>query len=65
MKAALVLSGGGARGAYQVGVLKASAQLLLLPQSQTNPFQIFCGTSSGAINAAKIASEADDFIKPL
>jgi NTE family protein len=63
MKTALVLSGGGARGAYQVGVLKASAQLL--PQSQTNPFQIFCGTSSGAINAAKIASEADDFIKPL
>jgi len=59
MKTALVLSGGGARGAYQVGVLKAIAQLL--PRSTVNPFQIVCGTSSGAINAAKVASEADNF----
>ena len=59
MKTALVLSGGGARGAYQVGVLKALAQLL--PRTGVNPFQIVCGTSSGAINAAKVASEADDF----
>ena len=59
MKTALVLSGGGARGAYQVGVLKAIAELL--PRSKVNPFQIVCGTSSGAINAAKVATEADDF----
>mgnify|MGYP003632662218 CR=1 FL=1 len=59
MKTALVLSGGGARGAYQVGVLKAIAELL--PKSSTNPFQIVCGTSSGAINAAKVATEADNF----
>ncbi|KXI28749.1 patatin-like phospholipase family protein [Paraglaciecola hydrolytica] len=59
MKTALILSGGGARGAYQVGVLKAIAQLL--PRSDVNPFQIICGTSSGAINAAKVATEADDF----
>ena len=59
MKTALVLSGGGARGAYQVGVLKAIAELL--PKSSINPFQIVCGTSSGAINAAKVATEADNF----
>lgn len=59
MKTALVLSGGGARGAYQVGVLKAIAEIL--PKSATSPFQIVCGTSSGAINAAKVATEADNF----
>ena len=59
MKSALILSGGGARAAYQVGVLKAIAELL--PATGHNPFQIICGTSSGAINAAKLAVEADDF----
>jgi len=59
MKTALILSGGGARAAYQVGVLKAIAELL--PPTQHNPFQIICGTSSGSINAAKLATEADDF----
>ena len=59
MKTALVLSGGGARAAYQVGVLKAVAELI--PDTGHNPFQIICGTSSGAINAAKLASEADHF----
>jgi NTE family protein len=59
MKRALILSGGGARAAYQVGVLKALAQIV--PKTEPNPFQIICGTSAGAINAAKIASEADDF----
>ena len=58
MKTALVLSGGGARGAYQVGVLKAIAEL---QSSNISPFQIVCGTSSGAINASKIASESDQF----
>jgi NTE family protein len=59
MKTALVLSGGGARAAYQVGVLKALAEIV--PKTEHNPFQIICGTSAGAINAAKIATEADNF----
>lgn len=59
MKSALILSGGGARAAYQVGVLKAVAKLM--PNTGHNPFQVICGTSSGAINAGKLASEADQF----
>lgn len=59
MKTALVLSGGGARGAYQVGVLKGIAELF--PETKVNPFQIICGTSAGAINASKLAVEADQF----
>lgn len=55
---ALMLPGGGARGAYQVGVLKALAEILPGP---TSPFRIVAGTSAGAINAAVIASHAADF----
>ena len=58
-KSALVLAGGGARAAYQVGVLKAVRELLVLPER--NPFQILCGTSAGAINAATLAVYADNF----
>jgi NTE family protein len=58
-KAGLVLTGGGARAAYQVGVLKAVRDMLPLPEK--NPFPIVCGTSSGAINAATLAVFADDF----
>jgi NTE family protein len=53
MTTALVLSGGGARAAYQVGVLKALAELL--PRRTHNPFPIISGTSAGAINALAIA----------
>ena len=53
-----MLPGGGARGAYQVGVLKAMAEYLPGPES---PFRIIAGTSAGAINAAVMASHADDF----
>jgi NTE family protein len=56
---ALVLTGGGARAAYQVGVLKAVRELL--PDPGSNPFPIVCGTSAGAINAAVIATRAEDF----
>ncbi|HEU4620092.1 MAG TPA: patatin-like phospholipase family protein [Gammaproteobacteria bacterium] len=56
---ALILPGAGARGAYQVGVLKAIAQLL--PRRAVNPFAIICGTSAGAINAAVLASRAAQF----
>ncbi|MFQ6021373.1 MAG: patatin-like phospholipase family protein [Acidiferrobacterales bacterium] len=52
-KIGLILWGGGARAAYQVGVLKAISQML--PRDASNPFSIICGTSAGAINAAALA----------
>jgi len=58
-RAGLVLTGGGARAAYQVGVLKAVRELLGAPQA--NPFPIVCGTSAGAVNATSLAAQADDF----
>ena len=58
----LVLTGGGARAAYQVGVLKAIAQIRRDAGGPTdNPFPVITGTSAGAINAAALASRADDF----
>lgn len=57
--AGLVLSGGGARAAYQVGVLQVIAALTA-PQTPT-PFPIVCGTSAGAINATVLAAHAGDF----
>jgi len=56
---ALILPGAGARGAYQVGVLKAIATLL--PRRAVNPFSVISGTSAGAINAAVLASGASQF----
>jgi NTE family protein len=58
-RAGLVLTGGGARAAYQVGVVKAVRDLLGNPVK--NPFPIVCGTSAGAINAATLAVFADNF----
>jgi len=58
-KIGLVLTGGGARAAYQVGFLRAVSHLL--PRGTPNPFTIICGTSAGAINAAALASGATDF----
>jgi NTE family protein len=55
----LILPGGGARNAYQAGVLKAIAEIL--PADATNPFPVICGTSSGALNAAILASNATQF----
>jgi NTE family protein len=57
MPAALILSGGGARAAYQVGVLRGINEIIG-PGRQ--PFEIICGTSAGAINAAWLASCADN-----
>jgi NTE family protein len=51
----LVLTGGGSRSAYQVGVLLALAELL--PRSR-NPFQVIVGTSAGAVAASVLAAEA-------
>jgi len=56
-KIGLVLPGGGARGAYQVGVLKAISEIM--PDS--NPFSIISGTSAGAINASLLASRSESF----
>jgi len=67
--AGLILTGGGARAAYQVGVLKGIAAVLRdtrlgldpgIAQGH-NPFQILVGTSAGAINAAALACRADNF----
>ena len=57
-KKALYLAGGGARGAYQAGVLKAISHIL---QVKTLPFAMVSGVSIGTINAAIIAQHADDF----
>jgi len=59
MKRALILSGGGARAAYQVGVLQALAEIL--PDENANPFPIICGTSAGAINALALAAHPGNF----
>lgn len=56
---ALVLGGGGARAAYQVGVLKALVQCY--PRNHHIPFNIVCGTSAGAINGTSIATHASCF----
>ncbi len=52
----LVLSGGGARAAYQVGVLKAIAEML--PRGAPNPFRVIVDTSAGAVAASVIAARA-------
>src|SRR6218665_3565798 len=60
---ALVLTGGGARAAYQVGVLQALAQLRRAAGAgrRGNPFPIIVGTSAGGINAAALACGTADF----
>ncbi|MGQ7956747.1 patatin-like phospholipase family protein [Pseudomonas sp. SP16.1] len=55
----LILSGGGARAAYQVGVLAAIADLL--PDAARNPFPVIVGTSAGAVNAVGLACGALHF----
>lgn len=55
----LVLTGGGARSAYQVGVMRAVADLL--PRDAPTPFHVITGTSAGAIVAANIATYAAHF----
>jgi len=55
----LVLSGGGARAAYQAGALRAIAAIV--GKRHSRPFPVICGTSAGAINAAALATHAEDF----
>ncbi len=59
-KTALILSGGGARGAYQVGVLKGLAETLKSIGVE-NPFRILSGASAGAINTAQLAAATENF----
>lgn len=62
-KTGLILTGGGARAAYQIGVLQAISEILWeagWPPAR-NPFDIICGTSAGAINATALACRADNF----
>ncbi|MCA6064444.1 patatin-like phospholipase family protein [Thalassolituus marinus] len=58
-KTGLILSGGGARAAYQVGVLKAIHKIL--PKGHYNPFDVISGTSAGAINGVALASYAENY----
>jgi len=51
----IVLSGGGARGAYEAGVVRGIMEVL---QPAQPPFQILCGTSVGALNATYLAAHA-------
>jgi NTE family protein len=62
-RSALVLSGGGARAAYQVGVLQAIADWL--PRDAPCPFRVLVGTSAGAINAAALAADGAQFAAAL
>ncbi|MDX2170667.1 MAG: patatin-like phospholipase family protein [Deltaproteobacteria bacterium] len=56
---ALVLSGGGARGAYQAGVLSGLAELGLIPHGRS-PFGILVGSSAGSINVGMLAAYAEN-----
>ncbi|ASJ70937.1 patatin-like phospholipase family protein [Granulosicoccus antarcticus] len=62
-KTALILGGGGARAAYQIGVLDAIRQLLNADPNyqQPFPFNVLCGTSAGAINVAWLASHTESY----
>jgi len=60
-KIGLVLPGGGARAAYQIGVLRAIARIL--PKDAPSPFAVITGTSAGSINATALAIHAQNFRK--
>jgi NTE family protein len=67
-RCALVLMGGGARTAYQVGVLQAIGNMLQRAPGQsaaTFPFRILVGTSAGALNATFLASRAQDGLEAV
>ncbi|HZH02813.1 MAG TPA: patatin-like phospholipase family protein, partial [Myxococcaceae bacterium] len=56
---ALVLSGGGARGAYEAGVIRYLREELPISVRARVRFDLLCGTSVGAINACFLAATAD------
>lgn len=59
----LILGGGGARGAYQVGVLKAIAEIY--PKNDEQPFRVITGTSAGSINAIALAGHNGSFAEKV
>ena len=63
-RTALVLSGGGARGAYQVGVLRGLVEEGFLPRDRPG-IDVLVGSSAGAINTAAVAASADDLATGL
>ncbi len=58
VKTGIVLSGGGARGAYEVGLLAGMVEVLGLKPGDPPPFQIYTGSSVGAINVSFLAAHA-------
>lgn len=58
MNLGLVLTGGGARAAYQVGVIQAIAEI---SKGKHIPFNVITGSSTGAINGSYLMSYAEDF----
>ncbi|HFB66567.1 MAG TPA: patatin-like phospholipase family protein, partial [Aeromonadales bacterium] len=56
-KIGLVLTGGGAKAAYQVGVIKGILEII--PNDGKNPFQVIAGASAGAINSTFMAAHAN------
>lgn len=66
MTTGLLLSGGGARAAYQLGVLQAIDELRVAHGAPAgNPFQVICGTSAGALNATALACGAHAYSQTL
>jgi NTE family protein len=59
-RTALVLSGGGARGAYQAGVLRGLLEIGVAGDP-VSPFDVFVGSSAGSLNAGMLAAYADEF----
>lgn len=59
-RVAFVLAGGGARGAYEVGVIRFILEQLPTRLGRDVPVQIFCGTSVGAINACHLSAYASE-----
>lgn len=57
---ALVLAGGAARGAYEVGVVQYVVEAVARELGRQVPFDILCGTSVGALNACGLAAYADE-----
>ena len=56
----LVMTGGGARGAYQAGVLKRVGEIQRI-EASGNPFPLIGGASAGAVNGAALAAGCDEF----
>jgi NTE family protein len=61
-KNALYLSGGGARAAYQAGVIKGIYSILKTPHV---PFELITGVSAGCVNACILTQHADNFQKAV